>query len=395
MSAPAPASPRTSILDFNVCCALGMDRESVQRRLLAGESGLAPGSRALPFRTHTGEVRDELAELPEPLGAFDTRLARLSAATIGPLLPGLRERLQGHSPDRVAIVLGSSTAGLDRTERAHAEWMRDGTLPADYSLRTQHDFSAVLAVLAQLTGARGPAWVVSSACSASAQALASASRLLHAGRADLVIAGGVDALCEMTLRGFRSLGILSEQPCRPFGATRDGISMGEGAALFLLGRDEPGCATLLGFGESSDAHHMTAPHPEGRGAEAAMRQALARAALAPEAVDVINAHGTGTPLNDSAESLAVERVFGYDTPILSTKGYTGHTLGACGAIEAALTLLSMQAGVLPASLGADPVDPSLRVPVVTSARSAPLRRALSNSFAFGGSNVSLLFELGR
>ena len=293
--------------------------------------------------------------------------------------------------ERVAIVLGSSNAGLDTTERRYAERVRAGRAAPPFSLRKQHDFAAVLSLIRELTGAAGPAYFVSTACSSSGKAFAAGGRLIAAGIADAAVVGGVDSLCEMTVRGFRSLGVLAEQACRPFGAGRTGINIGEGAALFLLERDADAGLALLGTGESADAHHMTAPHPEGAGAEQAMRKALEHAGLAPEAIGLVNAHGTGTGQGDSSEASALSRLFGARVPVVSTKGYTGHVLGAAGAVEAALCLLSLQHGRAPASLGADPIDAALPIAVLQRARSFELQHVLSNSFAFGGSNVSLVF----
>jgi 3-oxoacyl-[acyl-carrier-protein] synthase-1 len=234
---------------------------------------------------------------------------------------------------------------------------------------------------------------VSTACSSSGKAFASAARLLGAGLADAALVGGVDALCEMTVRGFRSLGVLSEGPCKPFSSERDGISIGEGAAFFLLERDGDSAQhelALLGCGEGADAHHMTAPHPRGEGAERVMRDALDQAGLSAGDIDLVNAHGTATPQGDVSEALAIARVLG-QAPVVSTKGYTGHALGAAGAIEAALCLLTLERGIAPASLGAAPADPALPVNILRVPTRGEYRHVLSNSFAFGGSNVSLLF----
>jgi 3-oxoacyl-[acyl-carrier-protein] synthase-1 len=216
---------------------------------------------------------------------------------------------------------------------------------------------------------------------------------VHAGLVDAALVGGVDALCEMTVRGFRSLGVLAEQPCRPFAAARPGINIGEGAALFLLERGAEAELALLGTGESADAHHMTAPDPTGAGAEQAMRAALDAAGLDANEIDLINAHGTGTTQGDTAEAAAIARVFGARVPVVSTKGYTGHALGAAGAVEAALGLITIEHGFAPESLGANPIDPELPIAVLQARRPGAFRRVLSNSFAFGGSNVSVI--LGR
>ncbi len=379
------------LCDYSVCCALGADLESSRAQLFAAQSGLRPAPFELPFAAPCGVVDAPLPAPPLHLQAFDTRQARLALAALDPLRPRIARAVQRWGGARVGLVLGSSNAGLDTTERVHAEHLRTGLVRDAYSLRTQHAFSAVLDLIRALTGIEGPAVFVSTACSSSGKAFASAQRLCAAGLVDAVLVGGVDALCEMTVRGFRSLGVLAEQPCRPFGAGRPGINIGEGAALFLFERDAESELALLGCGESADAHHMTAPDPDGQGAELAMREALAVAGLAPTEIDLVNAHGTGTTLGDASEAAAIARVFDGGVPVVSTKGYTGHALGAAGALEAALSLLTLEHGVLPESLGASPVDPALPIAVVRGRREGVFKRVLSNSFAFGGSNVSVIF----
>jgi 3-oxoacyl-[acyl-carrier-protein] synthase-1 len=233
----------------------------------------------------------------------------------------------------------------------------------------------------------GPCYAVSTACTSAAKALASASRLIRGELCDAVLVIGADALCETTLRGFHSLSVLSSQAARPFSRERDGIHIGEAAACLLIERGGDGPAILAGVGESSDAHSMSAPHPEGLGARVALQQALARAGLDASEIDYVNAHGTGTEQNDAAESQAIRAVLPAGVPVSSTKGLTGHTLGTCGALEAILTILAMQHGELPINAGAVPRDESLTVAIVTAPQRARIRAALSNSFAFGGSNA--------
>lgn len=384
-----------AIADYSVCCALGRTRHEVAARLFAGEQALSPAPFALPFPTLCGVVPGELDPPPAGLERFDTRQARLALEALAQVRAALEARIRRYGAERVAIVLGSSNAGLDTTERSFARYARTGQVPPATSLHERYAFSAVLELLATATGARGPMLFVSTACSSSGKALASAARLIRAGLCDAALSGGVDALCEMTVRGFRSLGVLSERACRPWSAARDGINIGEGAAFFVLEREDESAGpalALLGCGEGADAHHMTAPHPQGEGAERVMREALAQAGLAPGAIDLVNAHGTATPQGDASEALAIARVLG-GVPVVSTKGYTGHALGAAGAIEAALSALSLEHGVTPASAGAAPVDPALPIRVVREPARSALRAVLSNSFAFGGSNVSLV--LGR
>jgi 3-oxoacyl-[acyl-carrier-protein] synthase-1 len=243
----------------------------------------------------------------------------------------------------------------------------------------------------------GPAYVHSSACSSSAKALASAARLIRMGLVDAVVTGGVDTLCGFTVAGFSALESVSPVPCNPLGANRKGINLGEGAALFLMS-GEPAAVVLCGWGESSDGHHMSAPDPNGGGARIAMNEALRRAGIDAGAIDYINLHGTATVQNDAMESRAVADLFGTQVAVSSTKPFTGHTLGAAGAVEAAFCWLAMQdeneEGVLPPHLRdgeRDATLPALNVAQPGQRLGRPIRYALSNSFAFGGSNAALVF----
>jgi 3-oxoacyl-[acyl-carrier-protein] synthase-1 len=240
---------------------------------------------------------------------------------------------------------------------------------------------------------KGPVASISTACSSSAKVFASASRWLAVGLCDAVVVGGVDSLCFMTLYGFASLGLLSETPCRPCDEGRNGLSIGEAAGFMLLERrgDRDGALQLLGYGESSDAHHMSTPHPEGLGAALAMERALDRADLKPIEIDYINLHGTGTPANDLAEDRAVRTTFGGRTPCSSTKGRTGHTLGAAGITEAILSALCLRHDFIPGTMHLNRLDPQLQSCVMLHSESRPLRAVVSNSFGFGGNNCSLIF----
>jgi 3-oxoacyl-[acyl-carrier-protein] synthase-1 len=246
-------------------------------------------------------------------------------------------------------------------------------------------------------GLAGPAVVVSSACSSSAKVFATASRMIEVGMCDAAVVGGADSLCLTTLYGFRSLGLTATTPCRPFDADRDGISIGEGASFVLLERprDYRGgeAVALLGFGESSDAYHMSSPHPEGRGARLAMERALATSGLAAADIDYINLHGTATRVGDAAEDQAVFTLFGDTTRCSSTKGQTGHTLGAAGAIETVISALGILHGVAPGTTSLEVLDPEFRSLYLSTPEPARLDRTMTNSFGFGGSNCTLV--LGR
>ena len=389
-----------AISHCTVASALGAGRAPTLAALQADRSGLAQ-TRFLDVELPTwlGVVAglDDVS-LPAGMADFDCRNNRL--AWLGLQADGFADAAQAAGrrwgAHRVAVLLGTSTSGLLSTELAYRRRLADGALPADFHYGpTQNTFS-VGAFVAQALGLRGPSWVVSTACSSSAKVFGSAARLIQAGLVDAAVVGGVDTLCLTTLYGFNALELLSPDICRPWDAGRRGLSIGEAAAFALLERD---CAEpqgwLLGVGESNDGHHMSTPHPQGVGAIDAMHAALRDAGLAPKAIDYINLHGTATPSNDSSEDRAVAAVFGTRTPCSSTKGATGHTLGAAGGVEAAISLLALQNGCLPGGLNLQSPDPALQMNYVTRSRSAPLRTVLSNSFGFGGSNASIILGAAR
>ncbi|TPV96839.1 MAG: beta-ketoacyl-ACP synthase [Myxococcales bacterium FL481] len=388
MSAPRR---RLAISAYGCCCALGSSRDEIVNGLARGTTRLAPPDTVtVPFPTHVGTVRAELPELPSELSPWSTRLARMAARLVADIEPQLRRARSRWPADRIAVILGTSTAGAATTEAAFAAFVRTGVLPDVYDFRRQHTFGAPLHVVATLAGAAGPRMMMSTACTSSAKPFASAMRLIEAGAIDAAIVGGVDTLCAMTLQGFRSLGALDREPSRPFAAERNGISIGEGGALALVEREAEPRAWLEGVGESSDAYHVSAPHPEGLGARLAMERALAAAGQDPSAVDHINAHGTGTRLNDAAEGHAIAQLFGPDVPVASTKGYAGHLLGGAGAAEVVFSIMALEEQWAPASAGAAPIDPNMTINVLTQQTRGRFRRVLSNGFAFGGNNVSIV-----
>lgn len=375
--------------------ALGRGAAAREALFAPQAGGARPTEACTPGRMlHLGCVDEALPALDQHPVQVRSRSNALLAALLPELRGALDAALARFGPQRIAIVLGVSAAGLQEGLAAARQFRADATWPAGYHY-AQQEMGNAAAFLARELGVAGPAYTVSTACSSGAKALASAARLLRADFADLVIAGGVDALSSFTIAGFSALESVSAERCNPLSVHRKGINLGEGAALFLVGR-EAGPVRLAGWGESSDAHHMSAPEPTGRGAIAAMQQALDRAGLAPAAIDYVNLHGTATPQNDAMESLAVAQLLGLDVPVSSTKPLTGHTLAAAGAVEAAIawhTLVDNPWGRLPPHWwdGArDPALPPLRVaePGATLGR-AP-RHVLSNSFAFGGSNACLV-----
>jgi 3-oxoacyl-[acyl-carrier-protein] synthase-1 len=381
------------ITGFSMCNALGTNRSDIVEALKSGRSGLSPSKQDIPFDTHDGAIPTELPPLPDSLSAWSTRTARISQHLLSEMESSLQAAMERWRPERIALIMGTSTAGADKTEDAYRKFLKDGKLPEDYDLWRHHTYGATLHVIRELSGAAGPAWMHSTACTSSAKPLGSAKRLIEAGVIDAAIVGGVDTLCSMTLQGFNALSALSSDPCRPFSADRAGINIGEGGAFLLIEREgNDALARVSGVGESSDAYHIAAPHPDGLGAEMAMQRALEDAELEAGAIDYINAHGTGTRLNDAAESKAIERVFGTDVPVVSTKGYTGHTLGGAGATEIAFSLLSTQDSWIPASLGAEPIDSDINIRIPLKMESDEYKHVLSNSFAFGGNNISVLLS---
>lgn len=377
--------------------ALGNARDEVRGRLLAGapsglarESGwLVTGGEAL-----VGKVRGTLPPVPAHLARYDCRNNRLLLAALAQIAEAVAAAIARFGRARVGVVLGTSTSGIAEGELAIAALDRDGALPASFDYACQ-EIGTAAPFLARHLGLLGPAYTVSTACTSSAKSLVSARLLLAAGVCDAVIAGGVDSLCRLTVSGFTALESVSPERCNPMSANRRGINIGEGAALFLMTREESRIA-LLGCGESSDAHHISAPHPEGLGAEAAMRAALADAGLDPADIGYVNLHGTATAKNDEMESRAMARVFPANPPASSTKPLTGHTLGAAGATEAAFCWLALtdDNARLPPHVWdgvADPALPPLHL-ARTGERMRPDRRrvAMSNGYAFGGSNVSLI-----
>jgi 3-oxoacyl-[acyl-carrier-protein] synthase-1 len=380
--------------DMGVIAPIGTGKANVLARLLAADdSGMEPYAGLLTGRsTVVGRVRDDLRPVPARLAELDCRNNRLLAHALDQIARPVAQLRETFGGDRIAVVLGTSTSGVATGEDAIAEYTREGRMPASYHYRQQEIGTAAefAARYLELTGLR---YTISTACSSSAKAFASAWRLLAADRCDAAIVGGVDSLCKLTLNGFDALESLAPERCNPFSANRRGINIGEGACIFILSK-APAAVRLAGVGESSDGHHISAPDPSGRGAEAAIRAALAQSRALPAAVGYVNLHGTATPKNDEMESQVTARVFGVDVPCSSTKSLTGHTLGAAGAMELGICwLLLSDANVgrrLPAHAWDGVRDGSLP-PINLVADDVRWQRDLfvSNSFAFGGSNAAV------
>ncbi len=378
------------ITAYSLCNGLGQTTEEVVCTLAASRTGLGPPPFEMPFETVCGLVPGDLPPLPARLSAYDVRQARIALLTLEPMRDPVAAARRRWGADRLAIVMSTSTGGIAVSEEAYDAYKRDGRLPEGYEYERQHTFFAFAELLRGETGARGPAYVVSTACSSSTKALASALRLVAADLADAVLVGGVDSICRTTLHGFAGLGVLSSTYCKPFSRDRKGMNIGEGGAMILVERSGDGRAVLMGAGESSDAHHMSSPHPTGLGARLAVQAALDEAALEPSSIDYINAHGTATKLNDATEAAAIAAVFGDGTPVVSTKGYTGHMLGAAGATEAVFAILATEQDWIPASLGSTPPDPELAIRLNTARTDHRCRATISLSFGFGGSNAAVV-----
>ncbi|MBS0973188.1 beta-ketoacyl-[acyl-carrier-protein] synthase family protein [Serratia rubidaea] len=374
--------------------ALGMTLAQTAHSLRTGRApGMQPQTRWLlgDEPSWYGAVTGDLPTLPAALRRHDSRNNRLLLAALAQIAPQVEEAIARYGADRVAVILGTSTSGIHEGELGLQYYQQRGEWPAGYDY-AQQELGDPAQFLSALLGVQGPAYTLSTACSSSARAIISGKRLIDAGLVDAAIVGGADSLCQMAINGFRSLESLSATRCTPFAQGRSGINIGEGAALILLSA-EPAPVALLGVGESSDAWHMSAPHPQGLGAERAMAMALQTAGLQPQDIGYINLHGTATRLNDAMEAQVVQRMFCAATPCSSTKHLTGHTLGAAGAVEAGLSWLLLTEDLpLPAQdFSQVPRDGELAaIDLLTTPQALTRRAILSNSFAFGGNNACLL-----
>ncbi len=386
---------RLPITAYSLCSALGDGRLATVRALRERRSGLQRNDfGAAPLATWIGRVAGlEEQALPPPLAEWDCRNNRL--AWRGLLADGFVEAVaaarERHGADRMAVVLGTSTSSIGASEDAYRRLDPDGRYPADLRRPIIHTPHSLGDFVQHALGLSGFSVTLATACSSSAKVFAQAERLIRTGIADAAVVGGVDTLCGSVLFGFNSLELVSPEPCRPFDVERRGISLGEAAGFALLEREAPARTWLLGYGESSDAHHMSTPHPEGRGARLALQAALERAQLAPADIDYINLHGTASQKNDEVEARLVAELFPAATFASSTKGWTGHTLGAAGIVEAVISLLAIEHGVLPGTLNSQTLDPVCGPQIRRDNEERPTHNALSFSFGFGGSNCVLAF----
>jgi 3-oxoacyl-[acyl-carrier-protein] synthase-1 len=384
---------------LGIVSPIGAGKAKVASALL---QGARHGLKLRPDLAHghevyAGVVDEPLPTIPSALAALDCRNNRMMLLALSEIETEIKDAVRRYGAHRIAVVLGTSTAGISDGEAAYAQRKRSGAWPRSFSY-PQQETGNLAAFAAEILGIAGPAYTIATACSSTGKVFASARRLMQAGLCDAAIVGGADTLSRMTVNGFRALEAVSRGRCNPFSLNRDGINIGEAAVAFLLTSEKAGI-NLKGVGESSDAHHLSAPDPKGCGAEEAMTAALGDAALSADDISYINLHGTGTLLNDQMEGEVVHRLFGERVPCGSTKGMTGHTLGTAGACEAAFLWLSLHpdynAGQLPPHVWDGVRDP--RIPAINlvgpGARvsEAHARVAmLSSSFAFGGNNVAVI-----
>jgi 3-oxoacyl-[acyl-carrier-protein] synthase I len=376
-------------------CALGDSRADILAAWLAGRSVQPVPPVWLDSAIPAFGVQTPLPAIPPSFEQYDCRNNRMLLSALGQIESSVGTAIARYGADRVGVVVGTSTSGIAEGETAVQAVKAGGSMPASYHYK-QQELGGAAEFLSAYLDIRGPAYTVSTTCSSGANALASARRLLRLGVCDAVLVGGADSLCRTTLEGFAALGAVSKTYCNPFSKNRDGTMIGEGAALFLMTR-EPGAIALLGVGASADAYHISAPRPDGSCATLAMQAALDDARIKPEQIDYINLHGTATWQNDAMENRAVGRLFGGDTPCSSSKPSTGHCLGAAGALEAGLCWLLLSdlnpANRLPLHQWDGEPDPDmvrLNLVGLENQRPKPLQYCLSNSFSFGGNNVSLL-----
>ncbi|MCB2016168.1 MAG: beta-ketoacyl-ACP synthase [Hydrogenophaga sp.] len=398
-----PLSSPLGIRAFTAVSALGDGCAALRSAIDAGRSGLVAmgahdfGAQPWPetFPTWVGRVDGLDEALPTAWRHWDCRNNRLAwrGLQADGFAAQVAQAVRRHGAGRVAVVLGSSTASIGETEDAYRALAASGRFPAQPDNPRLHTLHSLTGFVKEALGLQGLELTVSTACSSSAKAFAAAERLIRLGLADAAVVGGVDSLCGSVVFGFHALQLVSPEPCRPFDADRQGINLGEAAAFALLERGD-GEFLLLGHGESSDAHHLSAPDPDGAGAEAALDLALTRAGLDATDIDYLHLHGTATPKNDEVEARLMARRFGPGVPASSTKGMTGHTLGAAGALGAVFSLLALQGGVLPGTVNTRRPEPHVAGRLLLSPMRRRVNRVASNAFAFGGSNAVLLFGRG-
>ena len=394
------ASDSIFIVDYDATCAAGAGMAEIRQALAEQRSGLrANDFPGCDLPTWIGRVPaiDDYVFAPH-LAHWQSRNNALIALGLeqSSLRAPLQQLIERFGSARIGVVMGSSTSSIDRSEEAYQHLDEQGQLAPEFVQELVLNPHAPGLFVAELLGLDGPNMTVNTACSSSAKVFATASRWLRAGIVDAVLVGGADTLCQSVLYGFHSLQLVSESQCRPFDGARDGINLGEAAGFALLVRGDAGVAhsgiQVSGYGESSDAHHMSHPHPEGAGARLAIGQALSQAGLTPEQIDYINLHGTASRANDHIEGNLVGAMFPASTLASSTKGWTGHTLGAAGILESIFALEALVTGVVPGTLNLAEVDPEIAITMSAANQRADLTHVMSNSFGFGGNNACLIFS---
>jgi len=384
--------------------ACGVGTIDVRSALIRGESGLTRNDfePAAVLDTWIGRVLEiDTVRVASKHALYDCRNNQLAQlALVQDDFPvAVEAAAQRYGRDRIGVFVGTSTSGILATELA----FRAGSLNVSGAgealssdlYRYRHSMMATTEFVRSYLGLAGVALTISTACTSSAKVFGAAARAIAAGQCMAAVVGGVDSLALSTLFGFHSLSLLSRHACRPFAADRDGISIGEAAGFALLDPGGDSDVRVVGVGESSDAYHMSTPHPDGAGAAGAMRAALRDAQLAAGDIDYVNLHGTASRANDIAEDRALVDVFGTGTPVSSTKGATGHTLGAAGVTEALIAALALREQWMPGTTNCARVDPELASAVLLLPHSQRLLRVMTNSFGFGGTNCSLVLEGGR
>ena len=347
------------------------------------------------LQTYIGRVDGvEDTQLPEAFAQWDCRNNRLAWLALNQdgLLRKIEAARDRYGSERIAVILGTSTASIGSSEDAYRERSSDTELPAEYRRPIIHTPHSLSDFVRRVLDLHGPFLTVATACSSSARVFGSAERLIRCGLVDAAVVGGVDSLCLSVLYGFNALELVSPQLCKPFDADRHGLNIGEAAGFALLERDAATGPWFSGYGETSDAYHMSSPHPEGEGARRAMELAVTKAGLRPKDIDYVNLHGTATRMNDAMEAKAVKKLFVDGVACSSTKAWTGHALGAAGIVEAVVSLLCLERGMIPGTLNSSRSDTLLQDGLAFDNISRTLQRVMSNSFGFGGNNCALIFQ---
>jgi 3-oxoacyl-[acyl-carrier-protein] synthase-1 len=388
-----------AIRAYSAVSGCGQGNGTLLEALQTNQSALAPLELfELQFPTYVGEIKASLPEISPALGSYQSRNSRVALSALNIEEDGMRTAIESaktrYGRQRIGVVIGTSTSGLYETESAYAFFLKNHKMPDDFHFITRHAYQATARFLQLELDLKGPCYAISTACSSSAKAIGAGQRLIASGVCDAVLVGGIDTLCRLTLRGFKSLELISAQRCQPMDKDRSGINIGEAAALLLLEKNTVQTESfpqLLAVGESSDAYHMSSPHPDGVGAALAMTNALQQAGISSAEVDYLNLHATATKINDQIESLAAYRVLSDRIPCSGTKGITGHALGAAGALETIIALLALKHRFIPGTAGLQQTEGNCQCNVIKSPiQHQTISIAMSNSFGFGGNNASVI-----